>query len=1175
MPGDTQSGSREVILLDYIDLTYWREFKTDTDYLKFTKPSNRPYGLYQFELDGFTSNDVGVYKLGVGFMENLQITPFSETGGAPYLVTFQDSVITDGLDYVAVTEEQKLLPDRIVPDYPSFLKSHSNVGELVMITINDFLEVEAVENFKQHWEDSGLIVKLVDVQDIYDEFSFGIKSPQGIKDFLRYAYNNWSYPHIKYAVFIGDGTYNENDNSSYEQYNLIPVKKVWTNHVGATACDGWYGSIIGDDDVPEIIISRIPARTPEDIENLYDKVISYKGLQETDSPWRGRITLTSGGSPGDGHDLFAQQEETIRKYGIPDDYFVTRVYAATVAPTPSSYYGGTFKLKDSISEGLSFLQFIGHGGGRIWADFNLLNFNDIQNLTNDNYFFVSSLACYSSAFDSGGSCISEGLVLEKDKGAVGAFGFTGVGYVTFDLNFGMILAESLFNPQFNSVGEAYNYTLARYNAFETSTVGRDGLIRAFAYLGDPTLSMHKLQKTVDITTDKEFYTQGDTIRIEVNFPANVEKAVPLILDENEVALNYLFALPVFNGQFDFEYVIPANLSNQYIKVRISGLSPDNEFVANKTIAVAEGAINSVVTEPEQPDSDDPFSISALVYTDEQIDYYDCNVKVVEYYSYLTSINERIKEDFYVPMELDGDNGLLTVSDVTVDTLNYIPGYHVILTVRGHSSDDIIESAPYDFVISGPDLALNSLEVVVENDTPSFAVDVANYGNGITPTCELTVSYFNGSSYEVIESVDVNPLLSGETRNIIIPTNEYANGFINLRADINPNHVFPEFTYTNNYITTSSNCNFYNTDDSNQILTSPDGNLDIDIPNGFFGENGVLGLEYFSFKEPVRQPDIRPIIQKYGDDVITYSIDVYNAELADSLGYFLNGKTLKITSYFSETDSLTQAQKYDDKYRLFRWNEQFKKWFLSGGLVVPEENRVTYDIDRCGIYAMLRNEDTSAPSIEANVAEQEFTRGGYISSDGIVSFSFYDQNGIDVENYLPKVYLNGDEVDLGSISMAINSENINSVPLNYQLDLDAGNYVLKAECSDVNGNYQSLIINFKVNDEFDLIHLANYPNPIVAQAIEPVNDGRTRFTYILTAPADDVKIKVYTVSGRLVKTFKNLPKGVGYHEYPRTVYGWDCRDDEGFYLANGVYFYKIIAKQGGDKVEKIQKMAILR
>ena len=106
-------------------------------------------------------------------------------------------------------------------------------------------------------------------------------------------------------------------------------------------------------------------------------------------------------------------------------------------------------------------------------------------------------------------------------------------------------------------------------------------------------------------------------------------------------------------------------------------------------------------------------------------------------------------------------------------------------------------------------------------------------------------------------------------------------------------------------------------------------------------------------------------------------------------------------------------------------------------------------------------------------------------------------------------------------------------------------------------------------------MGNYPNPVLGRAEDPKNDGRTRFTYVLTDDADNVTIKVYTVAGRLVKTFDFLPTGVGYHEFPRTLYGWDCTDEQGFPLANGMYFYKVIARKGKKTIEKTMKMAILK
>ena len=42
----------------------------------------------------------------------------------------------------------------------------------------------------------------VDVQDVYDEFGYGVAGTAPIHDFLYYAYQNWG---ASYAVLVGDG----------------------------------------------------------------------------------------------------------------------------------------------------------------------------------------------------------------------------------------------------------------------------------------------------------------------------------------------------------------------------------------------------------------------------------------------------------------------------------------------------------------------------------------------------------------------------------------------------------------------------------------------------------------------------------------------------------------------------------------------------------------------------------------------------------------------------------------------------------------------------------------------------------------------------------------------------------------------------------------------------------
>jgi len=105
--------------------------------------------------------------------------------------------------------------------------------------------------------------------------------------------------------------------------------------------------------------------------------------------------------------------------------------------------------------------------------------------------------------------------------------------------------------------------------------------------------------------------------------------------------------------------------------------------------------------------------------------------------------------------------------------------------------------------------------------------------------------------------------------------------------------------------------------------------------------------------------------------------------------------------------------------------------------------------------------------------------------------------------------------------------------------------------------------FQVEGTFGIDFALNYPNPFNAQ---------TKIVYVLTGQTDEyVKVKIYTVSGRLIRTLRESERAVINY---RTLV-WDGRDEAGEAVANGVYFGRIVASQGGKQVEKVIKMARVR
>ena len=147
---------------------------------------------------------------------------------------------------------------------------------------------------------------------------------------------------------------------------------------------------------------------------------------------------------------------------------------------------------------------------------------------------------------------------------------------------------------------------------------------------------------------------------------------------------------------------------------------------------------------------------------------------------------------------------------------------------------------------------------------------------------------------------------------------------------------------------------------------------------------------------------------------------------------------------------------------------------------------------------------------------------------------------------------------------------------YVLEEEYGHWkkVEGGQTVDAVGNYVSTKIGhfsiyclMGVGGDLDILNFVNYPNPFSVGTV---------FTFELTKNAD-VKINIYTSSGRLVKRFEEKNMAAGYCEIP--ISGtWDGSDGSNppQQLANGVYFYKITATPTeGKSVQKTGKLIILR
>lgn len=103
-----------------------------------------------------------------------------------------------------------------------------------------------------------------------------------------------------------------------------------------------------------------------------------------------------------------------------------------------------------------------------------------------------------------------------------------------------------------------------------------------------------------------------------------------------------------------------------------------------------------------------------------------------------------------------------------------------------------------------------------------------------------------------------------------------------------------------------------------------------------------------------------------------------------------------------------------------------------------------------------------------------------------------------------------------------------------------------------------------DEDISISDLLPYPSP--------ATDDDFNFTFVLSEKAN-VKIKVYTITGKKIKTIEGLDDfASGYNQIE-----WDLRDDDGDEIANNTYLYKVIATSvnTGKKAEKLGKLPVYK
>lgn len=450
------NGDSDINLADYVRLTYSRAYRAEADALTFTSSHTTP-----FTVEGFTSPQIRVFDITDSNnvrQVSAQITQ-KGTGYAISVAGGDGSVRT----LLALADSQVQHPAGITANEASNLFAGDNRADFIILTHRNFRD--AVRPLADARASQGLETMVVDAEDIYDEFSYGAKSRQAIKDFLENARNNWRLaPH--YVLFFGDASYDSRNYQGFGGQDLVPTKLVDATTL-ETSSDDALADFDGDG-VADMAVGRLPVLTTQEAELVVEKIVNYSPEQVANSALLVSDHL-------EGYD-FEAASNALRPL-LPQNLSVTTVNRGN---------NSTAQVKTEIINGINagplLVNYAGHGSTDVWTGAGILSSADAAALTNGNRLpFFISMTCLNGRFqDSSRVSLAEALMKAGNGGAVAVWASSGLTVPDSQSVIDQQLMRLLFSDEQSlTLGDAVREAKQATNDVDVR--------RTWIFFGDPTM----------------------------------------------------------------------------------------------------------------------------------------------------------------------------------------------------------------------------------------------------------------------------------------------------------------------------------------------------------------------------------------------------------------------------------------------------------------------------------------------------------------------------------------------------------------------------------------------------------------------------------------------------------------------------------------------------------------
>ena len=1151
----------DIILLNWIQIDYRRTFEAKGDVLPFAiTPFPDETGVvnpnFEVLLENFSTPDIEIY--GVDGTRYVGLAPIIDDSGAgTYRLPFRSTQIRPKdvddttIQYIALTRDRFQKP-KISVDTPSDLRSTHNAADYILITHESFIEdVQPLADFRSQ---QGMRTKVVDVQNIYDEFNHGILNPNAIREFLKYTYDNWQPPAPTYVFLVGD-THIDLKN----QRNFVPTTQVQIPGYGASASDHQFVTFRGPDSFPDMLIGRMPANNRVDVRIFVERTINYETTSQV-GPWHKKLLMLAGSDLR----FHTQTDHLISRNQLSGRYETERIYAPH---TEEANFDERIRspiarrVIDGFNDGASLVNYIGHGGGGIWSSSRMLDFEDPeQNLTNISQLpLVISMTCYTGSFDSNKNSLVEELLRSENGGAIAVIGATSIGLLDGDYLLNLEIFDVIFKQYTQHVGAVLAEAKTQ---FLINAPGYLDLAEVFTLFGDPAtrlkLPNKQMQVDLEIGTSKSretLLTVSGTLP-DRTFNGDAEIIVVPTIEEAVDIPSERETVRVTNGRFTAQINVPARAEFAIGDVQVYAWNADEDLIGHASYNVLSRYVDNVriapyPVEPHQPvhlytEVLDESGIEGLTlfWSWDGFEFFTIPVSRQTGTTYrsehpIPGYPEGDLIDYYLAVKV-GDGRTLQTEVVTyefghvrseIDLLlldqtiawTTTPPFMLSAQVRNQGSAPA-RNVPVRFYLQtlGPetDVAVtNTISVPtigdLQNATPLGGVQIISE---ILPGSQGIASVpWEPTPGEYLISVYVDP-----------PSAELPRGSILEQREQN-NSAAKRFT-GNRFVLTP--------DTLDQPIQSPDGTFQVTVPSESLQTATVLTYSEEALTI-TNQPDIAALSESVPQ--VAYHLDL--PEQVE----------LVATVAFLKTET-------SDNAHVYRQDDNNGNWIRVGEETADAE-KISAEVGLPGLFALLSHSDASPPALALTFEHQGFIDGDYISDTPVISARIEDANGVDARPEHILLTKNGQRVPEDEYVIAASPTNNNLLLVTYTPVLEPGEYRIRLQAQDANGNVSDTESTGTVAGEFEIANIANFPNPFTP-------GSGTHFAYYLTESADEVSLKIYTITGRRIAAIDTLDASVSYNEFH-----YDGYDNDGEPLANGVYLYKFTAQKGDIRKQKVGKIAV--